>query len=376
MKKILIIQPYVPGYRRQFFLLLRDACLEFGSELTIFAPNPDLEFSLRKDSASALPFIQEVGIARLKFFNRQLDFYKYPKNLKLSDFDLVIMEQNLKNLQYPLILLRSLPNTKIALWGHGKTIVKKKSRIEHWLQVALTKRADFFFAYTEKGRDYLINKGYSRSKVIAVRNSNSSIERLKFIKNAEQARSAFPKMENFHCCFIGALESSKGLDVLFEALPIIKAALPSFRFTFIGDGPDSDEVASFALKLNYVTWLGLKNQNEIDQISNQFSLILNPGRVGLIAVDSLMLLLPIVTMRESYHAPEYDYINENLASVSVTGSATDYADSVIAILQNEKKMELMRNVCAKERESYTVENMVENFKEGILKVISPGSHND
>lgn len=368
LKRILIVQPYIPRYRREFFSLLRDEFLRNGLELTIFAPRPDQDFSLRKDSSPGLEFINEIGISRFKLFNRQLDFYIYPQNLGISDFDVVIMEQTLKNVQYPLALIRSLPKTKIALWGHGRTVVKDKSGFEKWLQLALSKRADFIFTYTLGGRDYLLEKGFPKSKIIALQNTNSSSARLEKIKKHESEKSL--KERNFHCCFIGAMESSKGLDVLFQVLPVIKRSVPNFRFTFIGDGPDGRRVSELAKKSNYIEWLGFKNQDEIDDIADQFSLILNPGRVGLIAVDSLMLCLPIVTMSNGFHAPEYEYIKDKASSLSVSGSAKEYALAVINLLNKPEDIQRMRTACSVERENYTFDVMVRNFKDGILKVLN------
>jgi glycosyltransferase involved in cell wall biosynthesis len=373
LKRILIVQPYIPRYRREFFSLLRDECLKNGLELTIYAPRPDQDFSLRKDSSSGLEFIHEIGISRFKLLNRQLDFYRYPQNRRISDFDVVIMEQTLKNVQYPLALLRRLPKTKIALWGHGRTVVKEKSRFEKWLQLALSKRADFIFTYTSAGRDYLLENGFPESKIVALRNTNSSSARLEKIKKYESEKSL--KVSNFHCCFIGAMESSKGLDMLFQALPIIKKSVPNFRFTFIGDGPDGKKVSELAKNSDYIEWLGFKNQDEIDYIKDQFSLILNPGRVGLIAVDSLMLQLPIVTMSNGFHAPEYEYIKENATSLSVSGSANEYALAVINLLNNPEDLQRMRTSCSVERENYTFDVMVSNFKDGIFKVLNQGNEN-
>lgn len=368
MKRILIIQPYIHQYRSEFFSLLRDECLRNGLELTIFAPRPDQDFSLRKDLSSGLEFVHEIGISRFKLFKRQLDFYRYPQNFRFSDFDVVIMEQTLKNVQYPLALLRSLPKTKIALWGHGRTVVKDKSRFEKWLQLALSKRADFIFTYTSAGRDYLLENGFPKSKIVALRNTNSSSARLEKIKKYESEKSL--KVSNFHCCFIGAMENSKGLDILIQTLPIIKQSVPNFCFTFIGDGPDGKRISELAKNSDYIDWLGFKNQDEIDYMAGQFSLILNPGRVGLIAVDSLMLCLPIVTMSNGFHAPEYEYIKEKASSLSVSGSAKEYALAVINLLNNPEYIQRMRTACSVERENYTFDVMVSNFKDGILKILN------
>jgi len=273
-----------------------------------------------------------------------------------------------------MLLFRRIKKTKIALWGHGKTIVKKKSKIEELIQLFLSKRADFFFSYTIQGRNYLVEKGYPNEKSVILQNSNSSLNRLIRIERRQNQIGHNFDRNSFHCCFIGAIEESKGIRLLLRSLPIIKAAIPEFEFTFIGDGPSRELVNSIVESTDYVNWIGYKNQNAIDDISDNFSLILNPGRVGLIAVDSLMMLLPIVTCHNSYHAPEYEYIKNNGTSIAVNGTFQDYALAVIDLLEHPKKIQMMREAALNLRVKYTVEVMVENFVRGINSCLHPNKH--
>jgi glycosyltransferase involved in cell wall biosynthesis len=340
--------------------------------LTICAPKPDKIFALRKDSMDYPDIICEIGVIRVKVMGRQVNFFRLPSGVRFRDFDLVIIEQSLKNVQYIMLLFWSIKKTKIALWGHGKTIVKKKSKIEEFIQLFLSKRADFFFSYTKEGKKYLVEKGYPKEKSVVLQNSNSSLDRLIRIENKQNQIARNFNNKNVHCCFIGAIEETKGIQFLLNSLPIIKEAIPDFEFTFIGDGPSRELVYEIVKSTDYVNWLGYKNQGDIDDISDNFSLILNPGRVGLIAVDSLMLLLPIVTSHNSYHAPEYEYIKDNGTSIAVNGNFRDYATAIICLLQNPEKIQTMREVASTIRVNYTVEVMVENFVKGINSCLYPG----
>jgi glycosyltransferase involved in cell wall biosynthesis len=334
-------------------------------ELSIFAPAPDKVFRLRGDASSDSHVVREIRVFRFKVMGKQVDYFRFPRGVRFTDFDLVIMEQTLKNIQYPLLLLQSRKKTKIALWGHGKTIVKKKSRAEEFLQLFLSKRADFFFSYTTSGANYLAENGFPKSKLIVLQNSNSSSERLNQIDSISTRVQTRSRYTGFHCCFIGALEETKGIHFLLKALPVIKQSLPDFEFTFIGDGPDKNLIIDFVEANSYVSWLGFRNQSDLDEICQEYSLILNPGRVGLIAVDSLFLLLPIVTISGGYHAPEYEYIQNNGTSVEVNGTFQDYALEVIRLLNNPEELEKMRELASSLRGKYTIEVMVQNFTTGI-----------
>lgn len=365
MKKILVVQPYIPEYRQKFFSMLDTRCKEKNWELTIFAPKPDKLFQLRRDAYTDVEVVHEIRVHRFQMFGRQIHYFILPRGTRFAQYDLVIMEQTLKNIQYPVLLLRNFKKTKIALWGHGKTVVKEKSKIEEKLQLFLSMRADYFFSYTNRGAKYLIENGFSENNSIVLQNSNSSIERIRNIDSKRTEHEDKPEHYSFHCCFIGALEETKGLDFLIEALPLIKQALPNFKFTFIGDGPARNLITDFVKSNSNVNWLGFKNQSNLDEICWNYSLILNPGRVGLIAVDSLFLLLPIVTLRDSHHAPEYEYIQDNGTCVEVRGNPQDYALEVIRLLNSPEEMKRMRELSRSLREKYTLEVMVENFVMGI-----------
>jgi len=354
--------------------MLYAKCAQNGINLTICAPKPDKIFALRKDSMDYPDIICEIGVIRVKMIGRQVNFFRLPSGVRFRDFDLVIMEQSLKNVQYIMLLFRRIKKTKIALWGHGKTIVKKKSKIEELTQLFLSKRADFFFSYTTQGRNYLVEKGYPKEKSVVLQNSNSSLDRLIRIENRQNQIGRNFDRKSVHCCFIGALEETKGIQLLLNSLPIIKAAIPDFEFTFIGDGPSRELVNAIVKNTDYVNWLGYKNQSDIDDISDNFALILNPGRVGLIAVDSLMLLLPIVTSNNGYHAPEYEYIKDNGTSIAVHGNFRDYAGAVIGLLEHPKKIQRMREAASSMRVKYTIEVMVENFVTGINSSLYPGKN--
>jgi len=350
--------------------MLYAKCIQNGIGLTICAAKPDKTFALRKDAIDYPAFICKISVIRLKMFGRQVHFFRLPHGMRFNSFDLVIMEQSLKNLQYIILLFQRMKKTKIALWGHGKTIVKKKSKIEASILLFLSKRADFFFSYTAEGRNYLVGKGYAEHKSVVLQNSHSSLDRLIRIENKQKQIMRSLKSKSYHCCFIGAIEESKGIQFLLDSLPIIKEAIPNFEFTFIGDGPSQKLVTDMVRSTDYVNWLGYRNQSDIDEISHTFSLILNPGRVGLIAVDSLILLLPIVTLRNSYHAPEYEYIKDNGTSIAVGGSFRDYACEVIHLLENPEKIQKMCELSSTIRVNYTLEVMVENFIKGIIACLS------
>ena len=91
----------------------------------------------------------------------------------IAGSDLVILEQARRNLEaYPLLFGRS--SVSVALWGHGRTSARETRAWEHrWLD-RMTMRADWFFAYTEGGRKYVVDRGFPADRTTVVQNSTDT----------------------------------------------------------------------------------------------------------------------------------------------------------------------------------------------------------
>ena len=95
-----------------------------------------------------------------------------------------------------------------------------------------------------------------------------------------------------------------------------------------------------------------------------------PGRVGLIAVDSLTMQLPIVTTSWPWHAPEIEYLTPGENSLVCEDNVEVYSAEVVKLLKNEELLASMKKYCAVESKKYTTENMALNFHEGVLKALA------
>ena len=59
---------------------------------------------------------------------------------------------------------------------------------------------------------------------------------------------------------------------------------------------------------SWLRYVGRAGDGEKRLLGATASLLMNPGRVGLVAVDSFALGLPIATTEWQLHAPEFDYL--------------------------------------------------------------------
>ena len=84
-----------------------------------------------------------------------------------------------------------------------------------------------------------------------------------------------------------------------------------------------------------------------------------PGRIGLIAVETLAMGLPLVAPSWDFHAPEAEYLVEGESLISTPDSARGLADGI-------------RSLQGRTRQTWphpTLEAMVENYAEGVLAMV-------
>ena len=78
---------------------------------------------------------------------------------------------------------------------------------------------------------------------------------------------------------------------------------------------------------------------------------------------------PIITTNFPFHSPEIDYLESGINGLITNDNLEDYSNSVIEVLKTEKYLELIK-CCKLSADKYTVESMVDNFKNGILSILN------
>ena len=94
-----------------------------------------------------------------------------------------------------------------------------------------------------------------------------------------------------------------------------------------------------------------------------------PGLVGLGILDSFALAVPLVTTDIPIHSPEIEYLENHVNGVMTRHDVNEYANVVVSLLADEHKYQLLKSAALLSSEKYSVEDMVENFIQGILSAI-------
>ena len=370
MKKVLIIQPYIPIYRVALFEQLRDALGDLDIELKIATSEVRGE-QLKRGDASTVPFSEVVPTRSVKLGDVTLR-WKHVQGLVRSA-DLVVTELASGALDNYVTAVR--PGTRFATWGHGYAATSRPNRLDSALENWQLRRSRHFFAYTDKGRTAALEAGLSTEQVTVLNNTIDTRELRAALERCSQDKiSQFVARHQLYgrrwTCYIGGLDKAKRLDFLLEAGDAIHAVMPEFGLIVAGGGADEDLVWRAAAERPWLAPIGRANPDDMAALASIAELLLVPGRVGLVAVDSLVLGLPIVTTRWPYHAPEFEYLIDNLNARVVDDDVHAYSLVVRSLLRDKSAIEALRRNCWRDAKRYEMPTLVARFSEGIQSAIA------
>jgi len=179
----------------------------------------------------------------------------------------------------------------------------------------------------------------------------------------EELRKELSLFSHQTAIFIGALDDSKRIDFILEATKRVKEIVPNFELAICGDGPDRSKILE--ANIDGIHYLGFGDAQLKAKLSQLGQFILNPGRVGLLAVDSFSLGLPIITTNWQFHAPEFEYLENNRTAIITNDNVQDYVNGIVEYLNDVERINTMKINCRNERHLYSIEKMAARFHEGV-----------
>jgi len=375
MKRVLIAhQSTIPHYRVPFYNTLERLRPSDWDFKVVFDPKELVTpiFFKEKLHPSDIHFpIQEVNTI---CFPLLATFFSYQTFWRqISEFDMVILENAVNNLTYPLSHLHKLNGTKIVYWGHGKhRAIEKASHLKslsEQLKLFLVRLSDGFFAYTQGVADYLISQGIQSDKIFVL---NNTIDILKQ-RAAYQVTLPFRDVirRKYHLedknvlLFVGRFSSNKRIDFLLQSFEILNKIDSRYHLVLIGDG---GEVYKNHFKLSSnLSYLGVfTSLEEIAPLYTASDLFVIPGLIGLAPLQAMCYDLPIVTVDLPGHGPEIEYLSSNNSIILDTDTTPEkFALEVHNLFCEPNRLENLKSCVWPSIKHLTIENMAENFIRGV-----------
>ncbi len=372
MTRVVIVQPYIPQYRVPFFTNLSNELAGRGVELVVAAGQPEGDQAARGDGVE-LPGLVRLPERHLGVAGRSL-VVRSVRSV-VAGADLVILEQARRNIEaYPLLFGRS--SVPVALWGHGRTSTRDTRPWEHrWLD-RMTLRADWFFAYTEGGRDYVVDHGFPADRTTVVQNSTDTAALARDLASVTDADRAALMAElgltaGRTGLFLGALDASKRITFLRAAAAELAERLPGFTLIVAGDGPLRRTVEMANREEPWLRYVGAVYGRRKAAVASVSDVMLNPGRVGLNVVDSFALQVPMITTSGDGHAPEFEYLHSGTNGVVSQNSLNSFVSSVVECLLQRQSLDALKEGCRSACARFSVEAMTLRFADGVVAAL-PG----
>ncbi len=372
--KVLIVEDYVPEYRHRFFECLDAALHRQSIELRIAVGGASSAIAARRDAAHDLDTVQRVQRRSLRIAGRQLT-YRALGDLARSA-DLVVIDQALRHVEaYPLLLGQRRGGPRVALWGHGTTRVRKTTRLERGLNRRITSKAHWFFAYTQGGAEHVTHDGFPGDRVTVVQNTIdtaplAALREAVSADDAQQIRDRLRLPTRNVCLFVGALDAPKRIPFLLEACRRVAERVPGFTLVVAGDGTDRELVERSLASYPWLRFVGRATAVLKAELGAVSELLLMPGRVGLVAVDSFVLGTPIITTRWPYHGPEVEYLDDGINARISGDTLAEFAQTVEETLLARGDLTRLQAACSAAAQQYTLDTMVTNFAGGVIDALN------
>lgn len=366
-RRLLVVQPYLAEYRIPFWELVLPMMLERGIECTLAAGEAIGGQRGRGDMA-ALPSMVPTKTRSVSLPSGAT--IRWQSSWQLFDgYDALVMEASGGLVDTSVALLSGKPT---ALWGHIGAYTKRTSGLDARLERWQLRRARAVFAYTESGRKQAVGNGVPDARVWVLNNTVETTRLVSKLDAMTRVRAAsilgLGLQETAHTfAFIGGLDSSKRIGFLAEVLDELWVRDNRLHLLVGGEGVERHRLES-AVDRGQVTLLGRVDEEMKAAMGKLAAAILMPGRVGLVAVDSFAMGLPIVTTRWPFHAPEFDYLTPGVDCLVTEDEPRAYADACLELSRDSMALEALQGGARSKGGWPRLDAMAASFVEGSVSL--------
>ena len=256
-------------------------------------------------------------------------------------------------------------------WSHGW--YGKESGSERLLKkVFLRLPNGGVFLYGNHARDLMIREGFNPNNLYVIHNSlayNEQVTIRKQLTKLQIYEDHFGN-NNPNLLFIGRLTAIKKLDMVLQAIAILRERGERYNMTYIGDGDQRNRLEALTkeLGLEQSVWFygPCYNEKELSGIIYNADLCVSPGNVGLTAMHSMVFGTPVLTHNDFPHQmPEYEAIREGVTGgFFKVGDVESLADSISKwFVEKSSCRDQVRQACMKEID----ENWTPQFQMKVLQ---------
>ena len=296
-------------------------------------------------------YIKNNGIIFYKIFNSLL-----PQSFRVSFFpgaiwhiirkrpDVVLALNNTTQFtEYLALIVCRILKIKFVWWTHAydhKAIKNNfvKSLKERYALFFL-KKSNTIITFSDKGKEYLIDKGINGNKIFVAKNTIDTDKILLLQKNLKLDKSKLKKQFGYKetdriLIFTGRLNKEKKVSHAIRACNQLKAELPQLKLVIVGAGEDLIYLKNLVMELGATNVQFLGEIYDEELLAKWFTisdLYIMPAYVGLGIIHAFCYGLPIITEFDENHGPEIQYLKNGVNGYMVE---KDNIQALISIIRD------------------------------------------
>lgn len=373
--RVVIVQSSIRRYRAAFFAELRERLDDAGVRLELVHSTEGPDEDPRGDAID-IPWALRVPADRIPVGRRAFVWQRCLR--RAAGADLVVVEQASQMLlNYVLLGGQGVGGAPLAFWGHGRNHDPDASAAGETVKRWVSRRAHWWFAYTDGAADVVAALGFPRDRVTVVRNAGDSrglAAQVAAVPDPEVAalrdRLGLPGARVG--LYLGALHESKRLGFLLAAADRVRAEVPGFALLVVGDGEQRPELEAAAAQRPWLRLLGHRAGADLAGLLRLAEVLCVPGWVGLVVVDSFAAGVPLIASASGPHPPEIEYLVDGVNGLLVDdgGDPDRYADAVAGLLRDDARRAALAAGAARAGTAYSAQDMAERFAAGVLAALA------
>ncbi len=363
---------WVPAYREAFYTNLIPQLDSCGIDVRVIHGAPPASRRSRNDSVQPAWATFRPN-RELRIRGNEVTWQ--PVFRESRDADLVIV-QNEAALPFTYLALahRKLGGPRVAMWGHGAHFNESEANpAAEAVKKRLAPLVDWFFAYTERSAEIVRSHGLPGDRITVVNNSRES-DAVTLAVEPEPELADLVRTVSLRSSHVGwmvsALDEWKRLPFLVQTLDEVRRKIPDFEFFVIGQG-DSTTIADAAETRPWLHGLGSRFSADKAAVGALADITIQPGLIGLHAIDAFAFRTPMVTTEHPFHSHEFEYLKNGYNSVVLPEetSARALGTAVADLFRDPTHLEHLKVGCASSASDYSLESMVERFAAGIQQAL-------
>lgn len=244
---------------------------------------------------------------------------------------------------------------RYILWGHRYGARPLANRVRE----IFMRRADALLMYGDEHHARMVAAGIRPERIFVAPNTMDVANHQDF--------SGHPKRS---LLFVGRLQERKRLDLALEAFAAIAGRIDDgIRLDIVGTGGPEARLRAQAEALGVkhrVRFHGaITDDEKLAPLFAEAFAYVSPGPVGLSVLHSFAYGVPVITLRDGYHGPEFQNLIEGQNGIIVTRDE-DFAEAMAQlIVQPEVARHLGKNAYRRYAGERMIGHMIEGFRKAI-----------